>query len=188
MNRAALYRVSRTFRQSIRSGCRLVLLGRTSDATLVLAWLVIASLVPGCGGTPPRARSQCVSSPGDAAEVAQAVKAFYISLQTDDPLRVQELTTPDFFAYDGGMRFTAASLTQYLSEARARRMKFDWNLSGFNTHVSCDEAWTAYRNIGGIGDPDHYTSIVWLESAALARVGGRWRVQFLHSSRAKETP
>jgi len=188
MNRAALYRVGGTSRQSIRSGCRFAPGGRTFDATLALAWLVIASLVPGCGGTPPRARSQCAPSPRDAVEVAQAVKAFYISLQTDDPLRVQELTTPDFFAYDGGMRFTAASLTQYLSEARARRVKFDWNLSDFNTHVSCDEAWTAYQNSGGMGDPDHYTSIVWLESAALARVGGRWRVQFLHSSRAKGTP
>jgi hypothetical protein len=183
MHHAALFRVGMVRRPSGSVGG--ALLGRLFCGPLLAAVVIVSQ---GCAGGSAPVRDQCAPSPKDAIEVTDAVNAFYGALQTDDLQRVLNLTTPDFFAYDGGVRWTAASMAKYLSEAHSRGVRFDWNLADFQTHVSCAGAWTAYRNTGGIAEGDHYTALIWFESAALARVDGQWRVQFLHSSRSKETP
>src|SRR5579871_2196098 len=176
MHQATPFRVRLARRLNSRAGGALRS-GRLLSGVLLAGAAVVSQ---GCGGGLVRAGNQCEPSPKDAVEVAGAVRAFYDALQTDDLQRVQSLTTPDFLAYDGGVQWTAGSMAKYLTEAHSRGTRFDWNLVDFKSHVSCDSAWTVYRNTGGIAEGGHYTALRWLESAALARVDGRWRVAFLH--------
>jgi hypothetical protein len=121
----------------------------------------------------------------EAPAVIAALRAFYAALQSDDAQAAERAASQAFYAYDGGVRYTADGLAGTIREARARGASYEWNLSEFDVHVSCDQAWLAYRNTGGVRDDHGFTPVVWLESAALVRTPAGWKVRFLHASRAK---
>lgn len=130
------------------------------------------------------AHAACVERPTDKADVAAAVQGFFDALAEGEAARLAETTTADFYAFDVGKRYTGASLAAVIAEAKATAAVPVWSLQDMDVRVGCDTAWAAWINRGSVGPRDRPTPVVWLESAALRRVEGRWRVAFLHSSRA----
>ena len=128
------------------------------------------------------ASAYCASSTQDAAAVVEALKGWFAALRSGDVENASRLTAPAFYAYDAGRRFTGAEFTRAIEQARAKGQHFEWNLSAFDTHVSCDQAWVAYTNTGGVRTSQGFTPLTWLESAAFEHSAEGWRLRFLHSS------
>jgi ketosteroid isomerase-like protein len=136
--------------------------------------------------TAPAAQAAC---PTDGKPVADTVQAFFAALRKDDLAAVQQVTTPDFYAYDVGKHFTsAAELAGAIAQAHKAGVTLDWNLAAIDTHLSCDMAWAAWENHGHVGPADALKPMNWLESAVLVRDHGRWRIRFLHSTRVPPAP
>lgn len=145
---------------------------RILPAALALALLAPAAQAQTCG---PR------------AGIAETVRAYYAALAAGDAPAAKALTTPGFYAYDIGKRFDAAGLSEAIRAAHASGVKLEWNLGEIDVHPACDQAWAAWHNKGSVGDAAGTRPMTWLESAVLTWQGGRWRLAFLHSTRAPPT-
>ena len=149
-----------------------------------LAVLMFAAQAAACATAPASAPARgCPSDPAEAQRAADAVRAFFVALAKDDLPGVRAVTTEDFFAYDVGKRFTAASLVETIAGAHRSGVRLEWNLGEVRAHTSCDLAWAYWVNRGSVaaaGQEPKPRS--WLESAVLEREDGRWRVRFLHST------
>ena len=154
---------------------------RRRAAWAALAWAV-ASL--SLAGNPGRAAQRCAAGPQDEGAVIRALESWFGALQSGDSKAAGSLMTSAFFAYDAGKRFTGPALLLALEQAHAAGQHFEWNLSAFDVHMSCDQAWVAYENTGGVRTSQGLTPLHWLESAVLQRHDGRWRLVFLHSTAA----
>lgn len=130
------------------------------------------------------AHAACEGRPTDKADVAAAVQGFFDALGVGEAGRLAETTTADFYAFDVGKRYTGPALAAVIAEAKATASVPVWSLQDMDIRLGCDTAWAAWINRGSVGPRERPTPIVWLESAALRRVDGRWRLEFLHSSRA----
>jgi hypothetical protein len=53
-------------------------------------------------------------------------------------------------------------------------------------HVACNLAWITYVNQGSVEDASGRQAVTWLESAILEYSDARWRIRFLHSTRASK--
>lgn len=124
------------------------------------------------------------AGPGDKPAVAGAVQGFFDALGTGDAQGFAETTTRDFYAYDVGKRFSEAELVDLIATLKAKSAVPRWSLGPIDVHLGCDTAWAAWINRGEVGPTSARVPMVWLESANLRRVDGRWRVEFLHSTRA----
>jgi ketosteroid isomerase-like protein len=132
----------------------------------------------------PAAQAQTCAPAAATAQIADTVRAYYAALAADDAAAARALTTPDFYAYDIGKRFDAPGLSEAIRAAHASGVKLDWNLGEIDVHPACDQAWAAWHNKGSVGDAAGTRRMTWLESAVLTWQGGRWRLAFLHSTRA----
>jgi hypothetical protein len=127
--------------------------------------------------------------PPDAAAVAavtQTIRGLYVALAREDPARFAQVTSPTFYAYDGGERFKGAELLGLVRKGRNAGMDFEWNPGTINAHVACDMAWASWENVGRAGPAAAMEPVTWLESATLSRRDGRWTIDFLHAGRAKK--
>jgi hypothetical protein len=68
-------------------------------------------------------------------------------------------------------------------------MKYEWNVTSPDVHITGKTAWIAYVNHGSITDAKGAAqSITWLESADLVKQHGVWKLVFLESERAAPQP
>ncbi|HEX8568916.1 MAG TPA: nuclear transport factor 2 family protein [Caulobacteraceae bacterium] len=152
-----------------------------------LAALAVALQAAACATAPvlapaPGARA-CPSDAAAEREAADVVRAFFVALAVDDLAGVRAATTDDFFAYDVGKEFTAATLVETIAGAHRSGVRLEWNLGDVRAHARCDLAWAAWINSGSVTNPGQEPKPrQWLESAVLERQDGRWRMRFLHST------
>lgn len=135
------------------------------------------------------AHATCPSRPGDTTGIQHAVQGLYDALARDDADGVQAVVTSDFYAYDVGRHFTsAAELAAAVTKAHRAGATLEWHLRAIKTHVDCDMALATWKNHGQVGSGKDVKPMTWLESAVLRRVGSRWRIRFLHSTRVPPAP
>jgi len=127
--------------------------------------------------------SACAPTPRAKEDVVEVVRQMYAALQKDDAAAFERRVTPDYFAFDGGARFTAASLVALIKDAHAQGMKFEWTVVAPEVHVSCNQAWLTYTNLGSIETAKGKNPSEWLESAILEYADGAWRIRFFHATR-----
>ena len=129
-------------------------------------------------------RAACPTSAADRAAVEAAVHAFYDALRKEDRAGYRQVTTQSFYSFDVGRRYAGLELMDVVRDARARGVQLNWSVGPIDTHVGCGMAWAAWENIGSAGIPPQVVPVRWLESAALVRQNGVWRIDFFHSTRA----
>jgi hypothetical protein len=108
----------------------------------------------------------------------------FVALSTDDLGQFRAVTAPDFYAFDGGKRFTGDELMVLLTKLHAAGTILVWQVTEPQAYVDGQTAWMTWINRGSIGDAAGKTELTWLESAVLRRTDGTWRIHFLHSTRA----
>lgn len=124
----------------------------------------------------------CAPMPASQQQVADVLRQMYAAAQKDDLALFQTLATPDFYAFDGGGRFTGEALMGMVKKLHAQGAKFEWTVPDPDVHVICNVAWVTYTNKGSVETAGKKVQAEWLESAFLQYSEDRWRIQFFHSS------
>jgi ketosteroid isomerase-like protein len=112
----------------------------------------------------------------------------FAALRAHDLQRFQEITGPDFYAYDAGLRFTGPAFMELLDKAQASGKHHEWSVTNPEVHVACNLAWITYVNQGAVEDSSGRQAVTWLESGILGYANGQWRIRFAHSTRAPIAP
>jgi ketosteroid isomerase-like protein len=132
------------------------------------------------------AADQSGPSAADQVQVTEAVRSFFAAAATDDLAKFRAVTTPDFYAFDAGGRFTSDALMDLIKGAHAAGKVYVWTVNEPEVRISGDIAWITYVNRGSIKDASGTKEVTWLESAVLQKEKGTWRIRFFHSTRAPE--
>ncbi len=111
----------------------------------------------------------------------------FVAARTDDLPALLAVTTPDFYAYDGGKRFTAQTLMELIRKLHAAGTHYEWNVTDPEVHIACNIAWVTYVNRGSIEDTAGHRDVTWLESVILEYANAQWRARFVHSTRVPAT-
>ena len=119
----------------------------------------------------------------DLAEVTETVRTMFAAMAADDSKKFRAVTTPDFYAYDVGKRFTGDELMNLIKGALAEGKTYVWSVNEPEVHLHGDLAWITYVNNGSVKDATGTKNVTWLESAILQKEAGTWRIRFLHSTR-----
>jgi hypothetical protein len=77
-------------------------------------------------------------------------------------------------------------LAEVVEDAHCRGVRLNWSVGPLDTNLACDVAWSAWENVRSAGIPPDVKPVRWLESAALVRQNGDWKVDFLNSQRAAQ--
>lgn len=148
----------------------------TSKMTNLLSVLAIVALV----ATPAYAETPVA----DEAQVVEAIKTMYVAATNDDLAHFNTVAAHDFYAFDGGKRFTGDSLMELIKKLHADGSVYVWTVTEPEVHVSGNIAWITYVNRGSVEDKSGKKDLTWLESAVLRNDSGNWRIHFFHSTRA----
>jgi hypothetical protein len=116
--------------------------------------------------------------------VVDAVHQVFEAATHDDAGLFKEVLEPNFYAFDNGKRFDGMQLPDLIKAAHGAGKTYVWSVNDPEVHIVCDWAWVTYTNRGSVTDASGTQPMSWLESAVLHYQGQRWRVQFLHSTRA----
>jgi hypothetical protein len=117
-----------------------------------------------------------------AQDVGDVVRSFFAALAADDDAEVQRLTTPNFYAYDVGKRYSRPELSKVIADAHKSGRIIQWNIGQVDARIDCNLAFAAWENTGAVGSEGQLQARVWLESALLVRHQDRWLIDFLHST------
>lgn len=122
------------------------------------------------------------------AEVVEVVRSMFTALAAEDIPKLREIIAPDFYAFEAGGRVTGDALIDLMKKAHAAGKIYTWTVNEPQVRIGGDMAWVTYVNRGSIKDATETKNVSWLESMVLRKDQGRWRIQFLHSTRvpAKE--
>lgn len=132
------------------------------------------------------AADQSGPSAADQVQVTETIRSFFAAAASDDLAKFRAVTTPNFYAFDAGGRFTSDTLMDLIKTAHAAGKVYVWTVNEPDVHISGDIAWIAYVNNGSIKDASGTKGVTWLESAILQKEKGMWRIHFFHSTRAPE--
>jgi ketosteroid isomerase-like protein len=119
----------------------------------------------------------------EQTQIADAVNTMFTALQTDDAAKLNSIITPDFYIFDGGVRFNGETMMGLIKGLHAARKRFEWSVTDPDVHISGNTAWIAYVNQGSITDASGRANQQWLESAFLQEQAGTWKILFMHSTR-----
>jgi hypothetical protein len=94
----------------------------------------------------------------------------------------KRLTTPTFYAFDIGKRFTGPELSKLIADSHKAGRTIEWSIGPVDARAGCATAFAAWENTGAAGTAEKMEPRAWLESAYLVRQGDRWAIDFLHST------
>jgi ketosteroid isomerase-like protein len=116
-------------------------------------------------------------------EIVKTVSTTFEAALTDDTAKFDSVIAPDFYMFDGGVRFNGDGIMAVIKAQHAAGKRYEWNVTEPDVHISGDTAWIAYVNKGSITDASGTTALKWLESAFLEKQAGNWKIVFIHSTR-----
>jgi hypothetical protein len=134
------------------------------------------------------AASAKACAPEQNESVVDALNQLFEAASHDDDKLFKEVLAPNFYAFDNGKRFDGMQLPALIKAAHGAGKVYVWSVNDPQVHITCDWAWVTYTNRGSVGDASGTQPMSWLESVVLHYEGKRWRIQFLHSTRAAPTP
>jgi hypothetical protein len=129
--------------------------------------------------------AQASPAPADEEAVAQALRLMYVALTKEDTAQLRAVTTPDFYAFDGGEQFSGDELMALIKRSHAAGKVFVWTVPEPKVRIEGTVAWITYLNRGSVQDAAGKKDVSWLESAVLLKEAGIWRIQFFHSTRVR---
>jgi hypothetical protein len=119
----------------------------------------------------------------DQEKVIEAVRVMYVAATNDDLELFRSVTTPDFYAFDVGKRFTGDELMDLIKKAHTAGKVYVWQVTAPQVRIDGRTAWITYTNRGSVEDAAGKQNLSWLESAVLRKENGAWRIHFFHSTR-----
>jgi hypothetical protein len=140
-----------------------------------------------CGNLPSQAAaaaSACAPAATAKTDIVGVMGDMFAALRTDNQERLGQLTSPDFYAYDGGVRLTGPAMIDFIKQGHASGKRWVWSITDPEVHVACNLAWITYVNQGSVEDTSGQQALTWLESAILEYSNARWHIRFVHSTRA----
>jgi ketosteroid isomerase-like protein len=132
-------------------------------------------------------RAAETSLTSDQAQVVETVRAIFAAAHGDDFAKFHSVTTPDFYLFDGGIRFDGESIMQLTKQKHAEGKRYEWNVTEPDVHIYGSSAgdktaWVAYVNQGSLSDSSGTVPKKWLESAFLQKKAEGWKIVFMHST------
>lgn len=123
----------------------------------------------------------------DQAQVVETVRAIFAAASADDFAKFHSVTTPDFYLFEGGIRFAGESIMQLTRQKHAEGIRYEWNVTEPDVHIygslaGDKTAWIAYVNQGSFTDSSGTVPKKWLESAFLEKHADGWKIVFMHST------
>ena len=115
-------------------------------------------------------------------EIRRTIESFYAGLAKDDYGTVQRATTPDFYAFEIGKKYSGKELSDLITKSHSEGRIINWGLGPMSMHVDCSVATATWENVGSAGEAGRLQPRAWLESAVLRRHDQRWMLAFLHST------
>lgn len=119
----------------------------------------------------------------DPTKAVETVRQMFAALTKDDRGLFKSVTATDFYAFDGGKRFSGDELLQLIEHAHASGKVYAWEVTDPEVHVDGTTALVTYVNRGSLKDAASVKALSWLESALLRKEKGVWRIHFFHSTR-----
>ena len=128
--------------------------------------------------------SPAAAAPAPAGPLA-AIQGLFAAAAIDDEAGFRQAVSPDFEAYDNGKIYPGLSLMTTIEGLHRAGVKIVWSVREPKVEPHGQVAFAHWINQGSVdlGKGQGPQAVVWLESADLERVGGAWRVKFLHSDR-----
>jgi hypothetical protein len=124
----------------------------------------------------------------DQTQIVNTVSVIFAAARTDDVARFNSVIAPNFYIYDGGVRFNGDTVMAMIKAQHAAGKRYEWNVTEPDVHISGNTAWIAYVNQGSITDASGTASQKWLESAFLQKQAGTWKILFMHSTHVPAAP
>ena len=149
---------------------------------LSAAMLLISCQTVDTPGPVAAPAGRACDSSAERESVARTIHAFFAALAKDDDAAVRRLTTPSFYAFEVGKRYSGPELVALLAAAHKTGRVINWNIGPISARVDCSIASAAWENIGSAGTAGKLEPRSWLESAVLVRQGDQWLLDFLHST------
>ena len=115
-------------------------------------------------------------------DIRRTIETFYAALAKNDHLAVQRDTTPDFYAFEIGKKYSSKQLSDLVAKSHAEGRIINWGLGPMTLQVDCSIASATWENVGSAGSAGKLQPRAWLESAVLRRHDDSWVLAFLHST------
>jgi Domain of unknown function (DUF4440) len=141
-----------------------------------------AIIVVLCGSLSAQTRP-CTTTTADETRVVDVMRQMYVAATNDDMALFHRVAATDFYAFDGGHRFTGDALMELIQSAHKAGKHYVWTVNEQEVHLACNDAWITYVNRGSVQDESGTKDLTWLESAFLQKEAGAWRIRFFHSTR-----
>ena len=119
----------------------------------------------------------------EQSQIVDTVNTIFTALQTDDVAKLNSVTAPDFYVFEGGIRLNGETMMAFIKAQQAAGKSYEWSVTEPDIHISGNTAWIAYVNEGSISDASGRVDQQWLESAFLEKQAGVWKILFMHSTR-----
>ncbi len=144
-----------------------------------LAIILILFMSGGC--------SQKECRKDDPNIINKIIVDYFNAISGKDYERLFELSTSDFVLFENGAIWNNDSLIQAVKKKYMLMpdSKMSYRFENFDTKVDCNSARSVYLNIGTRVLPDTTIYYNWLESATFTKEAGKWKLEFLHSTRLK---
>jgi hypothetical protein len=128
----------------------------------------------------------CSTGVAEAADhpAFEPVKALFAAMSKQDGEAMQDTSTRDFQLLEHGEEWTMQKLIAVVQANRTPRERKNF-FKQIRARQSGDLAWVSYWNKAEIRRLKELRTIVWLESAVMAKVDGEWKIQMLHSTRVE---
>jgi hypothetical protein len=127
------------------------------------------------------------NQPTDDPEIIKKILFDYFDgIKAKDLNKLNELTTKDFVLFEGGSVWNNDSLIAAINE---HYKSFDPTYSFDNFEINVDSRignMRYYNHCDCIIDDTIKRSMDWVESATFVKVDGKWKMDFLHSSKRRE--
>ena len=121
-------------------------------------------------------------APKAAPDPSDTIRQMYAAAMKNDKPAMLQALEPDFYAFDGGRRFSRTEFVGIVDMIRAKGQTYAWTVNDPDVHVACDTAWVTYVNRGTVTDTSGTQPRVWLESVVLDWHDGAWKLRFFHST------
>jgi hypothetical protein len=125
----------------------------------------------------------------EADDLVAAIERVMVCVAENDRSHLDELLCEDFHAFENGVHLSGGELLDLMGSYYAEGKRYRWSVTSPQIEVQGDFGAVVYLNVGSITEAPGTEPIAmsWLETALLRRQDARWRLAFLHSTRARTT-
>lgn len=114
-------------------------------------------------------------------KIKKVVTAYFKAIQSNNFEQMKANATPDYLLFESGKVWNNDSL--WIEIQKFKDVSIEFKQSNHHFEINDRLALVSYFNHGDIYQKDSLMRVEdWIESAALKKVDGQWKISFLHST------